>query len=54
MFSRAPTNHVVHSMPREASSTASHGSDELDAEVVDDRRPEPLGLVDRDAGASSS
>ena len=25
MFSRAPTNHVVHSMPRESSSTSSHG-----------------------------
>ena len=48
MFSRAPTNHVVHSMPRESSSTSSHGRRERDAEIVDDGTPEAIGLVDRD------
>ena len=42
-----PTNQVVHSGPRESSSTCVHGASELEPEVLDDERPEPLGLVDR-------
>ncbi len=49
MFSRAPSNQVVHSIPRESSSTRVPGPREVELEVVGDRAPEALGLVDRDA-----
>ena len=48
-LSRAPVNQVVHSMPRESSSTASQSRDEGDAEVVAHRAPEAVGLLDRHA-----
>ena len=47
MFSLPPTNHVVHSGPRETSTTCCPWLGELDAHVLDCRRPEPLGVVDR-------
>ena len=49
MFSRAPSNHVVHSIPRESFAHVVPGPRELELEVVGDGAPEALGLLDRDA-----
>ncbi len=46
---RPPTNHVAHSGPRDRSTTCVPAAREVEAEIVDDERPEPLGLVARAA-----
>ena len=44
---RPPVNHVAHSMPRDSSSTWVYGSVNGMPRKLDERVPEPLGLVDR-------
>ena len=49
---RPPTNQVAHSGPLASVEHALPRLRELDAEIVDDRGPESLGILDRDSDAA--
>ena len=47
MFSFAPTNHVAHAGPRGVVAHGVPGLVELQPEILDDRRPEPVAVLER-------